>query len=936
MKKVKKTWRGAISVFLCIILLSNAAMIGVLVDGARYRMARAEAELALDSAATSVLSYYNAMLYDLYGLFATDSMDEKQVTDLLTDYTKKSLGIIPVDTSAVQDLNKAVVDAVTGVTGGGEENRTVFNGYEFDIKLTQGTSGRVSLANTDAVEAQIIEHMKYRAPIEMLNSTGGFLEKVKGLFAIVDRMEGALEKAKDDKNSDKEALANDTAALLREISDFNNDVMLFTNVPDLMSFNLPLNAGSLPDKDPWEYVQKFDKDMDDAWAALDEEDRDDESALRPTYENCLDTLLRTYDRIVNNANELHQRANDIRDKVEKLNDRYNTYIAGLQAKVDAEPDNQNIKTLYLPEIELAKSSCGEVLKNMDLVLMGRQYTSNIYDSRGEYRSNFTLLGSMTIDHRFNGGGSPYMETILKGEEISNPAWTGCRKLMTELSQNLHALNVFARDFEEAMTPQIKTEKSSGSEAKEDSEPDTDGLRPFKVDDLKVPREETSSEDWFPNMDSDVDDNIDSILEGGLNLIKKIGEVLENARDSLYINEYAIAYFPNYVQHYNASSKKIATDASNTYLLDSKSDSYYPAFNTTQAELEYIVTGHTNAAACVADISARLLAIRLALNTAAIFTDSAKISQANTLAAAISGPFAPLVATALLIAWALAESVIDVTSLLDGAEDVQLFKQGKGWTLSVEGVLQKAIGKIVDKVGDKVVDGINSKVADGAAAVEQVTNKAIYDAYQAIDSGVNNAVQTAQKSMSDWAKDVDDQMGSNSLGFGNMVDQMSSQAGSQVSSALTDGKDAALQKVNETIRNTSEKIQDKVKAQGSEIKEKITEASAKAINKYIPMGTPDSGENEGEGFNVCLNYMDYMRIFLLFMGNTTKVQRIQSLIQANMRYGKQESFSMAGSYVNISAQLDGSINYLMVGSALMPADLRRDGRLNFTVYTNMSY
>ena len=339
---------------------------------------------------------------------------------------------------------------------------------------------------------------------------------------------------------------------------------------------------------------------------------------------------------------------------------------------------------------------------------------------------------------------------------------------------------------------------------------------------------------------------------------------------------------------------------------------------------------------MADISARLLAIRLALNTAAIFTDSAKISQANTLAAAISGPFAPLVATALLIAWALAESVIDVTSLLDGAEDVQLFKQGKGWTLSVEGVLQKAIGKIVDKVGDKVVDGINSKVADGAAAVEQVTNKAIYDAYQAIDSGVNNAVQTAQKSMSDWAKDVDDQMGSNSLGFGNMVDQMSSQAGSQVSSALTDGKDAALQKVNETIRNTSEKIQDKVKAQGSEIKEKITEASAKAINKYIPMGTPDSGENEGEGFNVCLNYMDYMRIFLLFMGNTTKVQRIQSLIQANMRYGKQESFSMAGSYVNISAQLDGSINYLMVGSALMPANLRRDGRLNFTVYTNMSY
>ena len=86
----------------------------------------------------------------------------------------------------------------------------------------------------------------------------------------------------------------------------------------------------------------------------------------------------------------------------------------------------------------------------------------------------------------------------------------------------------------------------------------------------------------------------------------------------------------------------------------------------------------------------------------------------------------------------------------------------------------------------------------------------------------------------------------------------------------------------------------------------------------------------------MNYMDYMRIFLLFMNNETKVQRIQSLIQANLRYGGQEKFSMEGSYVSVSAQLNGSIGYMMMGSAFLPAALKQDGRLQFNVYSNLSY
>ena len=73
-RRWKKRLTGAISIFLTIIFVSNYALIGLLVDSGRLRMARAVAEGALDNAGASVLSYYNRMLYDLYGLFATDSL----------------------------------------------------------------------------------------------------------------------------------------------------------------------------------------------------------------------------------------------------------------------------------------------------------------------------------------------------------------------------------------------------------------------------------------------------------------------------------------------------------------------------------------------------------------------------------------------------------------------------------------------------------------------------------------------------------------------------------------------------------------------------------------------------------------------------------------------------------------------------------------------
>ena len=65
--------RGVISVFLLIIFMVTFVFTGLLVDAARYRTAAVYLEASLDNASDSILSNYNQLLFDLYGLFSVDA-----------------------------------------------------------------------------------------------------------------------------------------------------------------------------------------------------------------------------------------------------------------------------------------------------------------------------------------------------------------------------------------------------------------------------------------------------------------------------------------------------------------------------------------------------------------------------------------------------------------------------------------------------------------------------------------------------------------------------------------------------------------------------------------------------------------------------------------------------------------------------------------------
>ena len=83
--------RGSVTVFLTLILIPSIIITAVFFDGARIKLYNNQAIMAADSYAEAVLSEYDNLLKELYGVFAV-SQDEKGKAAIgeIRDYIKTS------------------------------------------------------------------------------------------------------------------------------------------------------------------------------------------------------------------------------------------------------------------------------------------------------------------------------------------------------------------------------------------------------------------------------------------------------------------------------------------------------------------------------------------------------------------------------------------------------------------------------------------------------------------------------------------------------------------------------------------------------------------------------------------------------------------------------------------------------------------------------
>lgn len=166
-QKLRRDCRGAVTVFVTLMLIPAVLVSGSGVDIARLYTARSEIRDANQLAANSALASYNALLQDLYGLFGIMKSDS-ELADMMDKYIKLTL--------FGEDWNER-----------GLGTYALFQGSAVSLGSVTAEPGQ-NLGNPEVLRRQIEEYVKFRAPAiivkEILDKLDTF-EKVKEDASVI-------------------------------------------------------------------------------------------------------------------------------------------------------------------------------------------------------------------------------------------------------------------------------------------------------------------------------------------------------------------------------------------------------------------------------------------------------------------------------------------------------------------------------------------------------------------------------------------------------------------------------------------------------------------------------------------------------------------------------------------------------------------------------
>lgn len=194
--KTKRRMQGAISLMLVIILLPMMTLSALLVDTARYNMAKSMVSSAGDLAMNAALADYDTVLKDVYGLFAMAQSEEEWQANVKQYFEDcvVNYGVVSEEDAGnyvaglLGDLNTYLVS----------EGSEPINFMEMDVEeISVKGVEESALSNPEILRKQIVEFMKYRGPLSIgasfLNSMSAFT-KVSKQAEVVEKQVAAQEK----------------------------------------------------------------------------------------------------------------------------------------------------------------------------------------------------------------------------------------------------------------------------------------------------------------------------------------------------------------------------------------------------------------------------------------------------------------------------------------------------------------------------------------------------------------------------------------------------------------------------------------------------------------------------------------------------------------------------------------------------------------------
>lgn len=199
LKFFEKT-KGAVSIFLVLIMVPMMTVTSLFVDASKIKLAKGVSDSAADLALNTALTNYDTNLKDLYGLFAT-AQDMDELFERLEGYYVTSITSAGVAPSDAQDIADQLMYQL-GLVGSGEETADILGMSVLDFDVSKRSDA--ALNNASVMKRQIVEFMKYRAPI---NTGLSFLSALES-FSTLSKQTDLVDKRQEYYEAEADVMKN--------------------------------------------------------------------------------------------------------------------------------------------------------------------------------------------------------------------------------------------------------------------------------------------------------------------------------------------------------------------------------------------------------------------------------------------------------------------------------------------------------------------------------------------------------------------------------------------------------------------------------------------------------------------------------------------------------------------------------------------------------
>jgi hypothetical protein len=690
--------KGAITVYLSIILSAVILLSGVLMDIVRIKAAEVQVRRAVNSAALSTLAGYNTKLKNEYGLFALHNSNSNYLSETVQSYLNKNL---TADMSDIESKHKAY-NLVKGIVINDEYRKVNFiDLFDYQIENLEATPV-YNFTENEITRNQIIEYMKYRAPAQFAED---FMDKINQAASsekytsaykqktVIEKKLGKVEKALKRLQEHINQVNKFEKANYNSSINSNSQLMLFCQ--SIIKYNvyqrcLSINFGS--SETPEEAMQKRKARMQ-----LEQKYRNAEQEFYQGQHKLNDELAKYQNEIqgaLQDIKTIQELSKYARQDIENLK----AYMEELKSEDLANKNNKlDINGALQQDIlKYERLLDSENSQNMASKLNGN------YEVISYLQTNISALPMWvnTQTGELREAAAKSMEASpLQSSYIDIGSMSEYSALLRELTSDnqLKQLTELANSYERLPNVVDKVTGGKGNDPRkttaeaakkirkeivgEVSKPKnienpkllpsykTNGDYPNKIFSENILKDQVEDEGIPKVVDEfEVDfDDESNFVEDGLNYIMNFAKVLKERalsfRDEIYVNEYILKAFRDSVE-----IKESSTDNKiNTSFFE-------------KGEVEYILIGNASEEANKYLVRGQILLIRFGMNTLHIYSDSQKRVQAlelATVAAGVTGFGIPIAHNLIMCAWGTAEAFYDLQEIYAGKK-VPFIKDTTNW------------------------------------------------------------------------------------------------------------------------------------------------------------------------------------------------------------------------------------------------------------------